>query len=63
MYKFEMESPIIVESREELVTALFDIYAKVDSGQERDFIPGEIQCMEWTVDPGFDYSDDEYQDE
>ena len=49
MKKFEMEAPIVVSSRESIVRALRRIADKIEAGIERDFIPGEIQCMEWFV--------------
>ena len=42
MKKFEMESPIVVSSRESIVRALRKISDKIETGIERDFMPGEI---------------------
>lgn len=61
MYKFDMEAPIVVESEEVLIAELEEIVHKIRCGQYRDFIPGECQCMEWTVDPEYD-PDDDYGD-
>lgn len=47
---FEMEAPIVMESKEDIANALRDIANQIDGGFERDFIPGECQCQEWTID-------------
>lgn len=49
MYEFKMEGPIVVETKEEIVESLREIANNIETGIERDFIPGECQCMEWTV--------------
>lgn len=49
MLKFEIEAPIVMETREEIVKALRSIADQIEAGSGRDFIPGEVQCMEWTV--------------
>ena len=62
MPKFEMEAPIVMDTKEDIANALRDIADKIEEGYERDFIPGEVQCMEWCVgDDDFD-EDDEYED-
>lgn len=58
MLRFEMEAPIVMESKEEIVQALRDIADQIEEGQERDFVPGEVQCAEWSVD-----EEDEYIEE
>lgn len=60
MLKFEMEAPIVLETREEIVEALRGIADAIEIGQDRDFVPGEIQCMEWSVGED-DY--EEYEDD
>ena len=65
MLRFEMEAPIVMESKEEIIQALRDIADQIEEGQERDFVPGEVQCAEWFVDEDFeeDSFEDEEQDE
>ena len=65
MLRFEMEAPIVMESKEEIVQALRDIADQIEEGQERDFVPGEVQCAEWFVDEECeeDSFEDEEQDE
>ena len=62
MKKFEMEAPIVMDTNEDIAEALRDIADKIEGGYERDFIPGEVQCMEWYVgDDDFD-EEDGYKD-
>lgn len=58
MLRFEMEAPIVMESKEEIVQALRDIADQIEDGTERDFVPGECQCQEWTIG-----EEDEYIEE
>jgi hypothetical protein len=59
MKKFEMESPIVMEDKESIAEALREIADAIESGVERDWVPGEAQCAEWFI---FD-EDEEYEDE
>lgn len=71
MLRFEMEAPIVTESKEEIVQALRDIADQIEEGIERGFIPEECQCQEWTIgeedviedDYSFEDNDEEYYDE
>ena len=70
MLRFEMEAPIVMESKEEIIQALRDIADQIEEGIERDFIPGECQCQEWTIgeediiedDYSFEDDDEEYDE-
>jgi hypothetical protein len=48
MYKFEMEAPIILETREDVIEELKRILSEIEQGNECGFIDSEIQCMDWS---------------
>ena len=58
MMEFYMEAPIIVESKKEIVEALRDIADKIEKGTERDWLPGEVQGVEWSVGEEGEFSED-----
>lgn len=58
MYKFEMEAPIILETREDVIEELRRILHKIEQGAEGGMIDSEIQCMDW-----YCCEDEEYEDE
>ena len=47
MYKFEMEAPIILETREDVIEELKRILSEIEQGNEMGHIDSEIQCMNW----------------
>ena len=62
MLKFEMEAPIVMESKEEIVEALREMADAIEDGVERDWIKGEIQCMEWYIEEDDGDGDDDGED-
>lgn len=62
MKKFEMESPIVMEDNESIVEALREIADAIESGMERDWVPGEVQCAEWFIEDEEDYEDEDEED-
>ena len=50
MKEFNIETPIVMESNEDIAEALREIADLIDAGFERGFVSGKYQCEEWTVD-------------
>ena len=63
MLKFEMEAPIVMESKEEIVEALREMADAIEDGVERDWIKGEVQCMEWYIGEDDEIDYEEFDDE